>query len=77
MNKKLFIQAIGKYLTGLIVLAILLFVPAGTLRFPNAWLLIVILFIPMLIVGAALAIKNPSLLQKRLNTKEKESEQNG
>lgn len=75
MNKKLFIQAIGKYLTGLIVLAILLFVPAGTLRFPNAWLLIIILFIPMLIVGAALAIKNPSLLQKRLNTKEKESEQ--
>ena len=39
MNKKLFIQAIGKYLTGLIVLAILLFVPAGSFSFPNAWLI--------------------------------------
>ncbi len=75
MNRKLFIQAIGKYLAGLILLAILLFIPAGTLNYWNAWLLIGILFIPMLIVGTVLSVKNPDLLRKRLNTKEKEAEQ--
>lgn len=75
MDKKLFIQAIGKYLLGLISFSVLLFIPAGTLHYWNAWLLIGLLFIPMLIVGILLAIKNPELLRKRLNSKEKETEQ--
>lgn len=75
MDKKLVTQAIGKYLSGLIVVAILLFVPAGTLKYWNAWLLMGILFVPMLIVGVVLLMKNPELLRKRLNAREKETEQ--
>ena len=75
MDKKLFIQAITKFIFGFIIIALLLFIPAGTLNYWNAWLFICILFIPMLIVGTLLMIKNPDLLSKRLNSKENESEQ--
>ncbi len=75
MDNKLFIQAITKYFSGIILFSVLLFIPAGTLNYWNAWLLIGILFIPMLIVGIVLAIRNPALLRKRLNAKEKEAEQ--
>lgn len=75
LDKKRFIQAIGKYLLGLMLFSILVFIPAGTLNYWNAWLLMGILFIPMLIVGIFLSIKNPELLRKRLNAKEKEAEQ--
>ena len=75
MDKKLFIQAITKFIFGFTIIALLLFIPAGTLKYWNAWLFICILFIPMLIVGIILMIKNPDLLRKRLNSKEKESEQ--
>lgn len=75
MNIKLFIQAIWKYLLGVMLFSALLFIPAGTLEHWNAWLLIGILFVPMLLVGIVLAIKNPDLLRKRLNSKEEEPEQ--
>jgi len=75
MHKKLFIQAIVKYLSGILLFSILLFAPAGTLKFRNAWLLMGILFIPMLIAGIVLMIRNPDLLRKRLNVKESETEQ--
>ena len=75
MDKKLFIQAITKFIVGFIIIALLLFIPAGTLNYWNAWLFICILFVPMFIVGIILMIKTPDLLRKRLNSKEKESEQ--
>jgi len=75
MNKKLFFQAITKYIIGLIVVGCLLFIPANSLEYWNGWLLIGLLFIPMLIAGIILMIKNPELLQRRLNAKEKENEQ--
>lgn len=75
MDKKLFIQAITKFTFGFIIIALLLFIPAGTLNYLNAWLFIGILFVPMFIVGIILMIKNPDLLCKRLNSKEKEAEQ--
>lgn len=75
MTKKLFFQAIVKFLLGLILFALLLFVPAGTISFWNGWLLIVVLFVPMFIAGIIMMIKNPALLEKRLNAKEKEQEQ--
>jgi protein-S-isoprenylcysteine O-methyltransferase Ste14 len=75
MDKKLFSKAIVKYLSGLALISALLFIPAGTLKFWNAWLLIAILFIPILLMGIILAIKDPELLRKRLNAKEKEAEQ--
>ena len=75
MKKKLFIQAIGKFIFGLLLFGVLLFVPAGTIRFPNGWLMIAVLFIPMFFAGIVLMIKNPELLKKRLNAKEDEQEQ--
>ena len=75
MDSKLFIQAIVKYLVGLLLFSALLFIPAGTVNYWNGWLLMGILFVPILLVGIFLAIKNPVLLRKRLNSKEEQSEQ--
>ena len=75
MTKKLFFQAIFKFLAGVILLGLLLFLPAGTLYYWNAWLLMGILFVPMFLAGIVMMFKNPDLLKKRLNAKEKEGEQ--
>ena len=75
MNIKLFLQAIIKFLLGVLIIGILLFIPAGTIEYWNAWLFMGLLFIPMFIVGIILMIKNPDLLRKRLNAKESENEQ--
>ena len=75
MDKKMFFQAILKFIFGLLTVGILLFVSAGTLSYWNGWLFIGLLFIPMFIAGIILMIKNPELLRKRLNAKEKEIEQ--
>ena len=75
MNIKLFSQAILKFILGIILVGALLFIPAQTLNYWNAWLFMGILFIPMFIAGIILMIKNPKLLKKRLNAKEKENEQ--
>ena len=75
MNKKLFLQALTKFLIGALIIAALLFIPAGTFEYWNGWLFMGLLFIPMFIAGVVLMVKNPELLQKRLNAKEKETEQ--
>ncbi len=75
MNIKLFIQAILKFLLGLILVGGLLFIPANSFNYINAWIFIAILFIPMFIFGIILMIKNPTLLKSRLNAKEKQSKQ--
>ena len=72
---KLFVQGITKFLLGIILVGVLLFIPAGTLDYINAWLLMGLLFIPMFIVGILLMIINPDLLKRRLDAKEKEQEQ--
>lgn len=75
MTKELFIQAISKFILGVILVGVLVFAPAGTLSFWNGWLFMGILFIPMFGAGLVMMWKNPSLLKKRLQAKEKESEQ--
>ena len=75
MDSKLFIQAITKFLLGFIIVALLIFVSAGTINYWQGWLFICLLFIPMFIAGIILMIKNPDLLRIRLNAKEKEKEQ--
>lgn len=75
MTKGLFIQSVTKFLMGVIVIGVLLFLSAGTFHWRNAWLLMGILFIPMLFAGIVLMLKNPELLKKRLNAKEQQSEQ--
>lgn len=72
---KLFMEAILKYLLGLLLVGLLLFIPAGSLKYYNAWLLIGLLFIPMFLVGLIMLFKNPELLRSRLNAREKEKEQ--
>lgn len=74
---KLLINGLTKFLCGGVLIGALLFLPAGTLRYPNGWLLVGLLFIPMLILGVVLFLKAPELLQKRLNHKEKEDTQKG
>ena len=75
MNIKLFIQAIIKYIFGVLIVGSLLFIPANSFEYWNGWLFMGLLFIPMFVAGIILMIKNPELLRKRLNAKEKESEQ--
>ena len=75
MDKKLFSQALIKFFSGLILVGILLFLPAGTFKYKQAWLLIGILFVPMFIAGLVMNKKSPELLKKRLNAKEEQSEQ--
>ena len=75
MNKKLFVNGIVKFLSGLILVGLPLFLSAGSFAYWNAWLFMGILFIPMFIAGLILTKKNPYLLEKRLNAKEEQSEQ--
>ena len=75
MTKNLFYQAVGKVLLGIFTAALLLFWPAGTVRYWNGWLFMGILFIPMVFAGVVLMLKNPGLLQKRLHMKEQQAEQ--
>jgi protein-S-isoprenylcysteine O-methyltransferase Ste14 len=75
VNTKLFVQAVTRFLAGLLLVGLLLFLPAGTFAFWQAWLLIFILFVPMFIAGLILMKKSPDLLRKRLNAKEEQTEQ--
>ena len=72
---KLLLDALIKFAAGVVLLGMLLFLPAGTLYYPNAWLFLALLFLPMLVLGAVLFVKAPELLKKRLNNKEKEKTQ--
>ena len=75
MNIKLFFQAIIKFISGVLLIGLLLFIPANTINYWNGWLFMGLLFVPMFIAGIVLMIKNPELLRKRLNVKETEKEQ--
>lgn len=75
MTAKLFIQAFTKFFVGLLLVGLLLFLPAGTFAYWQAWLFIAILFIPMCIAGIGLMFSSPELLRKRLSAKEQQTEQ--
>ena len=75
MTIKLFCNAIIKFVLGIILVGLLLFLPAGTVQYPNGWLLMGVLFVPMFVAGIVMMFKNPQLLSKRLNAKEQQSEQ--
>ena len=76
MTKKLFFEAVFKYLLGVFLIGLLLFIPAGTIKYLNGWLFMGVLFIPMFVAGIVMMIKNPKLLASRLDAKEKQKEQN-
>ncbi|MBO7376521.1 MAG: isoprenylcysteine carboxylmethyltransferase family protein [Clostridia bacterium] len=75
MTAKLFFQAILKFFLGVLLVGALIFLPAWTLAYPQGWLFLGILFIPMFAAGIVMMIKNPGLLQRRLDAREKEGEQ--
>lgn len=75
MDRQLFLQAVGKFLAGALLVALLLFIPAGTIHYWNGWLLLAILFVPMFCAGIVMMLRSPALLRKRLNAKEAEGEQ--
>lgn len=79
MNSRLslLLRACAFLVCGILVLGLLLFLPAGTLHYPGAQRLLALLFIPMLLMGVVLYIKAPALLEKRLQSKEKEAAQRG
>lgn len=74
---RLLVNALAKYIFGLLLVGLLLFLPAGTLNYRGGWLFIGLLFIPMLVMGAVLLVKTPDLLAKRLRVREKETAQKG
>lgn len=75
MTKELLFQAISKFMLGIVGVGLLIFLPAGTVAFWNAWLLLVVLFVPMFFAGIWLMVKKPELLKKRLQAKETQKEQ--
>lgn len=75
MTVKLFISAILKFSLGIVLVGLLIFLAAGTFGFFNGWLFMGILFAPMFIAGIVMMVKNPKLLESRLDAKEKEAEQ--
>ena len=74
---KLLLEGLVKFACGLVMVALLLFWPAGTLAYPNGWLFMAVLFGPMLIAGFVMFFKSPEFLAKRLDAKEKQSAQKG
>ena len=75
MDTKLFFQALTKFLLGIILFGLLIFLPAGSLHYWQGWLMMGVLFVPMFVAGLILMVKNPELLRKRLSAKEEEKEQ--
>lgn len=75
MRMRLAVKGVCKMLIGFVFLALMIFLPAGTLRFANGWLFLGVLFVPILLLGAVLLWKVPALLEKRLDAKEKENDQ--
>jgi protein-S-isoprenylcysteine O-methyltransferase Ste14 len=75
MDAKLFFQALTKFLLGVIIFGLLIFLPAGSFQYWQGWLMMGVLFVPMFVAGLILMVKNPYLLRKRLNAKEEEKEQ--
>ena len=75
MNVKLLVKTLVRFILGVVICAALLFGPVGTFNYPNAWLFLALLFIPIFLEGVILFIKNPDLLEKRMNLKEKQKVQ--
>jgi protein-S-isoprenylcysteine O-methyltransferase Ste14 len=75
MDTKLLLDAVKKMIAGVVLIALMLFLPAGTIRYWNGWLFCAVLFIPVMIMGVVLFLKAPDLLRKRLQEKEEQSEQ--
>ncbi len=75
MRNNLLLQSLKKIIAGFVAIGLLLYLPAGTLHYWNAWLFVAVLFVPMIFLGIMMLFKSPKLLEKRLDAKEKIDEQ--
>ena len=75
MKNNLLVQSLKKIIAGFVAIGVLLFLPAGTLCYWNAWLFVAVLFVPMFFLGIVMLFKSPKLLERRLDAKEKVNEQ--
>ena len=75
MRNNLLLQSLKKIIAGFVAIGLLLYLPAGTLHYWNAWLFVAVLFVPMFFLGIMMLFKSPKLLEKRLDAKEKIDEQ--
>ena len=75
MDRKLAIQAVSKFSLGVLLVGLLVFLPAGTAQYPQGWLLMGVLFVPMFCAGVVMLLKSPELLRKRLQAKEEQGRQ--
>ena len=75
MTTKLFFQALFKFLLGVVLVGAIVFLSAGTFAYPNGWLFMGVLFVPMFLAGIVMMVKNPQLLASRLDAKEKQKAQ--
>ena len=75
MDTELLVQTVAKYLLGVLLTALLIFLPAGTLSYAGGWLFMAVLFLPMLALGIVLMVRDPELLRKRLKDKEESKQQ--
>ena len=75
MTKQLFFRAMAKFFLSVLAVGALIFLPAGTLRFPQGWLLMGVLFVPMFLAGLVLMARDPDRLRRRLDAREKEATQ--
>lgn len=75
MDRELLVQTVAKFLLGVILTALLIFIPAGTLAYAGGWLFMAVLFLPMFVLGSVLMARNPELLRKRLKDKEESKQQ--
>lgn len=76
MSKKLFAEAIAKFLLGVVLVGVAVFWPAGSFAYINGWLFMGVLFVPMFAAGIVMMAKSPALLKSRLEAKEKQRDQN-
>ena len=74
---KLLFSALIKFLIGLLLVGLWIFLPAGTLAYPGGILFLCLLFIPMLLMGIVMLARARDLLAKRLDAKEKQAAQKG
>ena len=74
---KLLLNALVKFTAGLLMVALLLFLPAGTFVYPGGLLFLCLLFVPMLLLGIIMLARARDLLRKRLDVKEKQGTQKG
>lgn len=75
MDTELLVQTVAKYLLGVLLTALLIFLPAGTLSYAGGWLFMAVLFLPMFVLGIVLMVRDPELLRKRLKDKEESKQQ--